>query len=293
MAWRPYSASELAVGCQRGICLWTMDNNLNITRSTCQAVFLKNPNHCPITSVQWNTDGTLLASSSIGDTDVLVWNVDKMQNTALKRVGQPCALLKWSPDGAYLFSSTVGSVFRVWSCDQKWQPERWTITSGYIQSACWSPCGNFLLFVTSEEPILYRLQFFEEHLFQTGSAPKLALPVADLTKTVVGQHEIGGQPQSVVWDPNGLYLAIIFKDSPCIAVFSTCIQKFNLNVSPSCFITGIGEEYPSYICFQSKNRKNLDSVLTIGWSSTFTSLTCNLNKKNPELINIHLLHIFI
>ena len=100
-----------------------------------------------------------------------------------------------------------------------------------------------------------------------GSAPKLALPVADLTKTVVGQHEVGGQPQSVVWDPNGLYLAIIFKDSPCIAIFSTCIQKFNLNVSPSCFITGIGEESPSYICFQSKNRKNSDSVLTIGWSS--------------------------
>lgn len=41
MAWRPYSAGELAVGCQRGICLWTMDNNMNITRSTSQAVFLK------------------------------------------------------------------------------------------------------------------------------------------------------------------------------------------------------------------------------------------------------------
>ncbi|XP_037826248.1 aladin [Lucilia sericata] len=267
MAWRPYSSGELAVGCQRGICLWTMDNNMNITRSTSQAVFLKNPNHCPITSVQWNSDGTLLASASIGDTDVLIWNVDKMQNTALKRVGPPCSLLKWSPDGSCLFSSTVGNVFRVWSCDKKWQPERWTITTGTIQSACWSPCGGFLLFVTSEEPILYRLQFFEEQLFQTGSAPKQALPVADLTKITVGQREVGGQPQSVAWDPNGLYLAITFKDSPCIAIFSTCIQKFNLSMSPSCFLTGIGNEYPSFICFQSKNRKNSDSVLTIGWSS--------------------------
>lgn len=41
MAWRPFSVGELAVGCQEGICLWTMDNNINITRSTSQAIFLK------------------------------------------------------------------------------------------------------------------------------------------------------------------------------------------------------------------------------------------------------------
>lgn len=88
-----------------------------------------------------------------------------MQNTKLKRVGPPCSLLKWSPDGAFLFSGTVSNVFRVWSANKKWSPERWTVAGATIQSACWSPCSTFLIFVTSEDPILYRLQFFEEKLF--------------------------------------------------------------------------------------------------------------------------------
>lgn len=41
MAWRPLTAAELAVGCQKGVCLWTMDTNMHITRSATQAVFLK------------------------------------------------------------------------------------------------------------------------------------------------------------------------------------------------------------------------------------------------------------
>ncbi|XP_055840899.1 aladin [Episyrphus balteatus] len=267
MAWRPYSAAELAVGCQKGLCLWTMDSNMHITRSSSQAVFLNHPNHSPITSVQWNLDGTLLATSSIGDTDVVIWNVDKSNSSTLKRVGPPCSILKWSPDGSCLFSATVGNVFRVWSAEKHWEPERWTVANGYIQSACWSPCSSFLLFVTSDESTLYRLQFFEEQLFATSNLPKQALPIADLTKFTIGHREVGGQPQSLAWDPNGHFLAITFKDSPCIAIFSTCISKHNLSISPSCFLTGIGTEYPSFICFQSKNRKNSDSVLTIGWSS--------------------------
>lgn len=93
-----------------------------------------------------------------------------MQNAILRRVGPPCSLLKWSPDSAYLFSATIGNVFRVWSTDKKWAAERWTIGAGTMQSACWSPCGTFLLFVTSEDPILYRLQFFEEQIFTSEFA---------------------------------------------------------------------------------------------------------------------------
>ncbi|XP_055389562.1 aladin [Condylostylus longicornis] len=262
MAWRPYSSSELTVGCEDGICHWTIENS----KPASQILFLKHPKHYPVIAVEWNPDGTLLASSSIGSADVLIWNVDMIENSPLRRVGPSCSLLKWSPDGSSLFSSTISNVFRVWSTDC-WTPERWTINFGQIQSAAWSPCGKFLLFVTSEESFLYRLQFVEEQLFATSNLPKQALPIADLTKVTVGYRELGGLPQSIAWDPHGRYLAVIFKDTSCIAIFMTSLTKFNLNISPSCFLTGIGSEYPSFICFQSINRRNSDSVLTIGWSS--------------------------
>ncbi|XP_054731237.1 aladin [Anastrepha obliqua] len=267
MAWRPLTAAELAVGCQKGVCLWTMDTNMHITRSATQAVFLKHPGHCPITSVQWSTNGTLLATASISDTDILLWDVDKMQNMPLRRVGPPCSLLKWSPNGAFLFAATVGNVFRVWSVHKKWTPERWTINTGIVQSACWSPCGNFLLFVTTGDSILYRLNFQSEQVFASGTSAKEALKIADLTKFNAGRREVGGKPQALAWDADGKYLAVIFKDSPCIALFSTCLRKFDMTISPLCFLTGIGVEYPSYICFKSKNMRNTDTVLTIAWSS--------------------------
>uniref|UniRef100_A0A1A9VIK2 EIF2A domain-containing protein n=1 Tax=Glossina austeni TaxID=7395 RepID=A0A1A9VIK2_GLOAU len=267
MAWRPFTAAELAVGCQKGICLWVMDNNMYITRSQSQAVFLKHNNHYPITSVQWSTDGNLLASASIGNTDIILWHIDKMESIALKRVGPRCSLLKWSPDGSCLFSATVDNVFRVWYTESKWQPERWTVSKGHIQSACWSPCADFLLFVTSEESILYRLQLAEEQLFKSDCEQKEALPLIDLRKIVVGERELGGKAQALAWDPKGLFLAITFQDTDCIAIFSTTIQKYGLTVSPSSFLTGAGKEYPSYICFQSENRINSNTVLTVGWSS--------------------------
>ncbi|XP_004527384.1 aladin [Ceratitis capitata] len=267
MAWRPLTAAELAIGCQKGVCLWTMDTSMHISRSATQAVFLKHPGHCPITSVQWSPSGTLLATASISDTDILIWDVDKLQNTPLRRVGPPCSLLKWSPNGSFLFSATVGSVFRVWSADKKWTPERWTINYGVVQSACWSPCGNFMLFVTTGDSILYRLHFQDEQVFASGTSTKEALKIADLTKFNAGRREVGGKPQSLAWDADGRYLAVIFKDTPCIALFNTCLKKFDMTISPLCFLTGLSSEYPSYICFQSKNRRNTDTVLTIGWSS--------------------------
>lgn len=95
--------------------------------------------------------------------------MEKAKKCILKRFGPPSALIQWSPNGAYLFASTVGSIFRVWSTCNAWEAERWSVARGYVQSACWSPCGSFLLFVTSVESMLYRLQFHEEQVFQGTS----------------------------------------------------------------------------------------------------------------------------
>lgn len=35
----------------------------------------------------------------------------------------------------------------------------WSVTSGRVVSACWSPCGSTVLFATSTEPVVYALMF--------------------------------------------------------------------------------------------------------------------------------------
>lgn len=122
-------------------------------------------NHHPITSIEWNHTGSLLASASVSDTDVIVWEVDTNRCVPLKRIGVPCALLKWSPNSNRLCSSTVRNVFRVWNTTN-WIPERWTVPNGSIQSAAWSPCSNHLIFVVTNDTILYRLCFVDDQLYQ-------------------------------------------------------------------------------------------------------------------------------
>lgn len=106
------------------------------------------------------------------------------------------------------------------------------------------------------------------NFFADVTSTKQALPIADLQKVLINGKELGGLPQSIAWDPSGRYLAIIFKDSPNVAIFNTTISKFNLSISPSCYLSGASiSHYPSYIRFQSNNSKNTNSVLTIGWSN--------------------------
>jgi aladin len=164
MAWRPLSSSQLAVGCQNGLLIWTLDTNSLITRPLSQAAHFKQGNHFPVTSLEWNANGSLLATASMKDSSVLIWNVDKNSCVPLRRTSPPCLHLQWSMNNAFLFTSSVGNVFRVWNCET-WKSDRWTIASGHIQSFQWSPCARFLLFVTSDDTILYSLGFADELLF--------------------------------------------------------------------------------------------------------------------------------
>lgn len=135
-------------------------------------------NHHPISALEWNRNGSLLVSVSLSDSNAMIWDVDTNRNIPLKRIGMPCALAKWSPNNQRLFTSTVGGVFRVWQTN-KWTPERWTIPAGSIQSAAWSPCSNHLLFITTNDSILYNLCFMEEQLYR-GNELKMRIIIGNL-----------------------------------------------------------------------------------------------------------------
>lgn len=262
MAWRPWSPSELAVGTQRGLIIWNVDQYLSCVAMKSQSTVLPSPT--PVTSVAWNPSGTLLASATIASSDILIWDVDHGTATPLKRVKPPGALVSWSPNGSTLCATTTGCVFRIWNTD-RWTVDRWTIERGTVQSVTWTPCSLFMLFVTTEEPFLYCLGFAEDTLFVTPSAPPhQAIPIADLTKSQFGEIEVGGQAQCIVVNPRGTLLAISFKETSSIAIFSVSISKFVLNVTPFGLINGLGLEYPTIIAFE--NTKERDT-LTICWSS--------------------------
>lgn len=267
MAWRPFSPSQLAVGCQSGFLVWSLDPNSCITRPLSQAALFKHGSHYPVTSLEWNSNGSLLATASMKDSSIMIWDVDKNTCVPLRRTSPPYLHLQWSLNGAYLFTSTVGNVFRVWNCDS-WKSDRWTIASGHVQSFQWSPCARFLLFATSDDPILYSLGFADELMFNDSHqqvVPQQALPVVDLSKVALDHSEVGGIAQQLAW--NGKHLAITFKETNSIAIFKTSIGKHQLNILPTCFITGLGSEFPTFITFQPSYKHAPDSILTIGWSS--------------------------
>lgn len=83
-----------------------------------------------------------------------------------------------------------------------------------------------------------------------------------------GRNELGGLPKSIVWDPTGKFLAVMFKSTPSIAIFATSINRNVLNISPNFYISGDDpDEYPSFICFREVYANFNDIVLTIGWST--------------------------
>jgi len=98
------------------------------------------------------------------------------------------------------------SCLRVWDT-HRWVPERWRVQSGHVRTTCWSPCGSVLLFATSDEPLVYALQFARgaaclDSVFRAGLADdegsQTARVVINLTATELGDVGRCVQQQSTL-----------------------------------------------------------------------------------------------
>ncbi|XP_039602742.1 aladin isoform X1 [Polypterus senegalus] len=278
LAWKPLCASALAVACQNCVLVWHVDPaSLSTRPSSGCAQVLSHPGHSPVTSLAWSPSGGILLSASPVDTSMLVWDVANESCIPLQRVGGGgVTFLSWAPNGSRLLAATPSSLFRVWET-QTWTCERWPTLKGRCQTGCWSPDGSRLLFAVQGERLIYSLSFMDtpgEPLGQVGGS-KMASVVADLSETTFNTlsgevSRIGGEVQSLVWDPRGERLAVLIKGDPdrdtrpIIAIFKTRNSPV-FELLPCGFIQGrVGEE-PQLIQFHMQFKKG--ALLTVCWSS--------------------------
>ncbi|KAF0035772.1 hypothetical protein F2P81_011084 [Scophthalmus maximus] len=238
--WKPLCASALAVACQNCVLVWHVDPcSLSTRPSSGCAQVLSHPGHSPVTSIAWSPSGSLLASASPMDTAVMVWDVAAESCVPLQRVGGGgVTFLSWSPDGSHVLAPTPSALFRVWET-RMWTCERWPCVKGRCQSGCWSPDGSRLLFTVQGETVIYALTFTDAPAgISTGTSkgPQAAAVVADLSETSFntahGDVIVGGEIQSLAWDPRGERLAVLLKGDPQAADRPAIIAVFKTRTNP-------------------------------------------------------------
>ncbi|RVE70806.1 hypothetical protein OJAV_G00068080 [Oryzias javanicus] len=278
MQWKPLCASALAVACQNCLLVWHVDPcSLSTRPSSSCAQVLSHPGHGPVTSIAWSPSGALLLSASPMDTSMMVWDVAAESCVPLQRVGGGgVTFLSWSPDGSHVLASTPSALFRVWET-RMWTCERWPCLKGRCQSGCWSPDGSRLLFAVEGETVIYALTFAGAPGVSTSSlkGPQAAAVMADLSETTFhtedGDLIVGGEIQSLVWDPRGERLAVLLKGDPqatnrpaIIAVFKTRTSPI-FELLPCGFVQGEPDVEPRLMQFHPNFQHG--ALLTVCWSS--------------------------
>ncbi|KAL7827634.1 hypothetical protein SRHO_G00333520 [Serrasalmus rhombeus] len=200
----------------------------------------------------------------------MVWDVAAENCVPLQRVGGGGVTnVSWSPDGSRLLAATPSALFRVWET-RMWTCERWPCLKGRCQSGCWSPDGSRLLFSVQGEMVIYALTFSD----MTGG-PKSAAVVADLSEATFsgtdGEITVGGEVQSLAWDPSGERLAVLLKGnaessghSAIIAVFKTRSSPV-FELLPCGFVRGEAGAEPRLIQFHPHFQHG--ALLTVCWSN--------------------------
>ncbi|XP_023860849.1 aladin [Salvelinus sp. IW2-2015] len=294
LQWKPLCASTLAVACHNCLLVWHVDPTSFSTRpsSGCAQV-LSHPGHSPVTSMAWSPNGSLLVSASPRDTAMLVWDVAVESCVPLYRVGGGgVTYLSWSPDGSRVLAATPSSLFRVWET-RMWTCERWPCLKGRCQSGSWSPDGSRLLFSVQGETVIYVLTFTDTPGMTLGMSggPKAATVVADLSETTLntpdGDMAVGGEIQSLAWDPTGERLAVLLKgdaEAGCpamIAVFKTQINPA-FKLLPCGFVQGEAGTEPRLMQFNPNYQHG--AQLTVCWSNgKITHVPfCFLSAGNPQ-----------
>ncbi|KAH8329551.1 hypothetical protein KR074_012578, partial [Drosophila pseudoananassae] len=310
MAFRPWSHGyELAVGCAAGVCLWTSNVKscpvLEIREKqmrTCMHL-LEDEGHVYVTSLQWNEDGTTLVSSSLGTSHIIMWEPESRQKLRLiphPGNGSSFFLLKYTPNFMTLLCVQCDLGASLFVVDPSNSRRFQVLSKNRIQTAVWTSCCSYIVFAEKGSSILYTCKADAEMEVFLVPEPSWHLEmVADLMEitTFSGQKREGGEPHTIVMDPLGIYLAIIFKEQPFVLLnLLSSNRGSRLKVQPLEFICCEGE-YPDYsendtfpVCMSfAKARLDDPDIrwLVIVWSSERVQRIVLEAKTLKEALQIH------
>ncbi|XP_013855534.1 aladin isoform X2 [Austrofundulus limnaeus] len=243
---------------------------------------------CVVRAFAWHPHTDKFAVALLDDS-IKIYNPKSAITPTLKhRLQKNIAAVQWKPLCASALAVACQNCLLVWHVDpcslstrvwetRMWTCERWPCIKGRCQSGCWSPDGSRLLFTVQGEMVIYALTFTGTPGLPTSSikGPQAAVVVADLSETTFktpdGDIIVGGEIQSVSWDPRGERLAVLLKGDPqaanrpaVIAVFKTRASPI-FELLPSGFVQGEPGTEPRLMQFHPNFRHG--ALLTVCWSS--------------------------
>ncbi|CAG8565888.1 3988_t:CDS:10 [Racocetra persica] len=191
MAWKPLGGNILAVGCQRGICLWEL--TFNQKKSSGES-------------------SSFNAWMRSADGSIILWNTSFGNGVALT-TRHKVVFLSWSPVGEFLLASFLDGRIEVYET-QRWTSKTINTSSQIpsrrpIQTACWTADGR-ALFLSFYEDKCIRCLSISPNLDDEWFPKEDMSHIPNCAEKTIEQLSI---------DPTGERLAVCFKDTALLAIF--------------------------------------------------------------------------
>ncbi|CAA2986253.1 WD40 repeat-containing HOS15-like [Olea europaea subsp. europaea] len=267
-AWSPSESLLASVSGDSTARIWTITDGTSRSslRSCCSSVLVlkhvkpkTNEKSRDVTTLDWNGDGTLLATGSF-DGQARIWSKNGELKSTLSKHKGPIFCLKWNKNGDYILTGSCDRTAIVWDVRNEELKQLFEFHSGPVLDIDWR---NKVSFATSSSDHMI-------HVCKIGETNPI--------KTFSGHQ---GEVNCVKWDPVGTLLASCsdditakiwsMKQDKCVYDLRDHVKEiYTIRWSP----TGPGTNNPNQALILAS--ASFDSTVKL-WDIEQGKLRCSLN----------------